>query len=118
MNGALQSKGNLARGSWFEFALVGLVVGALSAYFGPLTLPAVFGLLSIAALSTPRLSTVSGSLLGLGIGAAGVLWLGSQCPPSTTCTAEFPIGAYVATAVVAISAGIVLTVLAITKRAS
>lgn len=92
------------------FALVGAVVGSAAAYFGYLASPAILGLLLISAVYRPRLATLAGSLVGMGLGTLLVLWIGSRCPPATTCTADFPIQVYVATAAAALALGTLLAV--------
>jgi hypothetical protein len=98
-------------GAWFTFGLVGLVVGVVSTYFGYLAWPAALGLVVISVLSRPRFPTLAGALVGTGLGSALLLWIGSQCPPATTCERQ-GIEPYVGFAIVTLALGAALSLFA------
>jgi hypothetical protein len=76
------------------FGLIGLLVGAASIYFGPAMWTAAVGVLVIGAITKPALASVGGGAIGLAGGSAAILWIGTQCPPATTCEPGFELAPY------------------------
>jgi hypothetical protein len=105
-------RGTSRRDTWLAFGLIGLIVGLLGAYFGLVVWPAGLSLIAIAALIRPRLAALSGASGGLALGMFIMLWVGSRCPFGAQCEPMFPIGIYVATAillvVVALACGLAM----------
>ncbi len=97
---------------WGGFALIGLVAGGVSMWFGALGWPVALGAVLVAAL-TRSAWAVGGVCIGLAIGAVGWLWLGAPCPAGATCSPRFPLAYGVGFVVVAVTVGAAATAIAV-----
>lgn len=95
--------------AWLAFAVIGVLIGAVSMYFGyPAWLVAIA--MVVVAFLTRGWAALAGALVGIGAGASALLWIGSRCPPSTSCGPAFSLELFVAFGVVALGAGLMASV--------
>lgn len=99
-----------------SFAVVGLVVGALSVYLGYFAWFVPVALVLSALLGRSALAATSGALLGIGVGAASLLWYATQCQPGTMCEPRFAIQYYVLFAAIALMGGLACSVWLVVNR--
>ncbi len=104
--------------TWLGFALIGVVVGAVSLSLGVMAWPPAAGVVVVAALSRSRMSALGGTLIGLAVGAAISFWLGSVCPPGAVCRPELSIGYVIGFVLITLCTGVLASFLAATSRSA
>lgn len=98
------------------FVLIGALVGAAGAYFGPAAWIAGVGLLLIASRVEPPLASLAGAGIGLAVGTATLLWIGASCPAASTCEPDFDMRPYLASIGIALTLGVASLVALVWRR--